>query len=333
AVWRLESIGLHAMVKPYAFIGYCWMGFLFLFFCIALSLDIAQLLLKGAVFLFSFVPPALLMNAKSLFLSAMLAALATTGWGFVAARTIHVEQVTVQLPNMPAEAERYRIVQISDIHLGVMTNRQWLDEVIATVNGLQPDLIVATGDIVDSHVDGSREFAEAMRRLQARDGSYAIPGNHEQYAGIERSLHFFREAGFTPLRDEMAKVRPWLTLVGVDDQDRHHVAEAAGPDQELPLLQRARQGGGVVILLKHQPVVAKSSLGLFDLQLSGHAHQGQIYPFRYLTQMVYAVESGLSKLEKGAYLYLSRGTGTWGPPLRVLAPPEITLFEFHHASQ
>lgn len=333
AVWRLESIGLHSLVKPFAFLGYSWMGFLFLFFCIAISLDLAQLLIKGAAILFSFAPPVFLVSAQSLFLASLVTALVTAGWGMVAARTIRVEQVTVELPNVPAEAGSYRIVQISDVHLGVMTNRQWLDEVIATVNELKPDLIVATGDIIDSHVDGSHEFAAALRRLQARDGIYAIPGNHEQYAGIERSLAFFRDADFVPLRDELAQVQPWLTLVGVDDRDRHHTTADARPDQELPLLHRAREGGGVVLLLKHQPVIATTSLGLFDLQLSGHVHQGQIYPFRYLTRLAYRVETGLTALEKGSYLYLNRGTGTWGPPMRVLAPPEITLIELRHAPQ
>jgi len=332
-VWRLESIGLHSLVKPFAFIGYSWMGFLFLFFCIAVSLDLAQMLLKGAAILLSFAPAAFLVSAKSLFFSSLIAALVTSGWGMVAARVIHVEQVAVALPTVPAEEGGYRIVQISDLHLGVMTNRKWLDEVIARVNGLKPDLIVATGDIVDSHVDGSREFAEAMQRLQARDGKYAIPGNHEQYAGIERSLHFFSEAGFVPLRDELAQPQPWLTLVGVDDRDRHNSSASARTEQELPLLQRARVRGGAVLLLKHQPVVAATSLGLFDLQLSGHVHQGQIYPFRYLTHLIYPVVSGLSAMEKGSYLYVNRGTGTWGPPMRVLAPPEITLLELRHAQR
>ncbi len=333
AVWRLEAIGLHALVKPFAFLGYSWMGALFLFFCIALSLDLAQLLLKGGAILFSFTPPALLISAKPLFLLALLAALLTAGWGVIAARTINVERLTLTLPKVPAAANSYRIVQLSDIHLGVMTNRQWLDEVITTVNGLQPDLIVATGDIVDSHVDGSRELAAALQRLQARHGKYAIPGNHEQYAGITRSLQFFREAGFTPLRDELAQPHPWLTLVGLDDRDRHHTSELAGPEQELPLLQRAGEGRGVVVLLKHQPQVNSASLGLFDLQLSGHVHQGQIYPFRYLTRILYPVVSGLNAMGNGSYLYVNRGTGTWGPPMRVLAPPEITLIELRHVQQ
>jgi len=330
-VWRLESIGLHSLVKPFAFIGYSWMGFLFLFFCISVSLDIAQLLLKWAAVLFSFVPPVLLASAKNYFLASFIAALAAAGWGIVAARTIHVERIVMKFPNVPAAADGYRIVQISDIHLGVMTSRTWLDEVIATVNGLKPDLIVATGDIVDSHVNGSREYAATMRRLQARDGKYAIPGNHEQYAGIERAMHFFREAGFVPLRDDLAQPQPWLTVAGVDDRDRHNAAAQARPDQELPLLQRAREHGGWVLLLKHQPVVNATSLGLFDLQLSGHVHQGQIYPFRYLTHLIYPVLSGLNAMDKGSYLYVNRGTGTWGPPMRVLAPPEITLIELRHA--
>lgn len=332
-VWRLESIGLHALVRPFALVGYSWMGLLFLFFCTALALGLAQWLLKAGALAFSWAPPPLLVSAKSLFLSSLVVAASAASWGFVAARAINVEHVAIGVPGVPATLGSYRIVQLSDVHLGVMTDRRWLEEVITTVNGLQPDLIVATGDIIDSHVDGSREFALAMQRLAARDGKYAIPGNHEQYAGIEMALSFFHDAGFVPLRDELAQVTPWLTLVGLDDRDRHRVSESAQPDQELSLLQQARQGGGVVLLLKHQPLVNPVSLGLFDLQLSGHVHQGQIYPFRYLTRLAYPVAMGLSELGKGSFLYLNRGTGSWGPPMRVLAPPEITLIELHPPAQ
>lgn len=334
AVWRLESIGLQALVRPVAFIGFCWMGVLFLFFSIAMALDLALLLLKGGNLLLGGGQGRFAFHPLLLLLAPAVMATVLAAYGYLAARTLYVEPVVVALPQVPAEVGGYRIVQISDLHLGVMTDRRWLDEVIATVNGLQPDLLVATGDIIDSHVDGSQEFAATMRRLQARDGKVAIAGNHEHFAGIERAMAFLHEAGFTTLRDEVSRVRPWLTLVGVDDRHLHSgETPPASPEREQPLLQQVRGAGGVVVLLKHQPRVAADSLGLFDLQLSGHVHQGQIYPFRYLTRLVYPVESGLTSLDKGSWLYLNRGTGTWGPPMRVLAPPEITRIELRHAAQ
>jgi predicted MPP superfamily phosphohydrolase len=169
-------------------------------------------------------------------------------------------------------------------------------------------MVDAQGDDLDAL---ARRFLDYSPPL----GAYAVTGNHERFAGLENSLRFLRNAGFTVLRDE-AVARGGIVLEGEDDP--HAQSGRLKPDR------MAQAGAGeFVVLLKHQPVVDEGKR--FDLQLSGHIHGGQIYPFVYLTRMVYGVDAGLTKLPGGRLLYVSRGTGTWGPPLRVLAPPEITL--------
>jgi predicted MPP superfamily phosphohydrolase len=147
-----------------------------------------------------------------------------------------------------------------------------------------------------------------------------VTGNHEYYAGLEQSLDYLQLSGFTVLRNSIAAPADFLRVVGVDDP-----AGGGNPD-EIPLLQQAGQDK-FILLLKHRPSVAPMGEGLFDLQLSGHTHGGQIFPFALLTRQAYPLYDGLYQLSGGSVLYASRGTGTWGPPMRLLAPPEITLIE------
>jgi predicted MPP superfamily phosphohydrolase len=152
---------------------------------------------------------------------------------------------------------------------------------------------------------------------------FAVTGNHEFYAGLPQALSFTEQAGFRLLRNEAISLDNALTLAGVDDPAALHGVERKGvPEHDL--LQGVSRGR-FTVLLKHRPVMDTTSLGLFDLQLSGHVHKGQIFPFNLLTHLFYPVKMGFSTYANGSSLYVSRGTGTWGPPIRFLAPPEITV--------
>jgi predicted MPP superfamily phosphohydrolase len=151
-------------------------------------------------------------------------------------------------------------------------------------------------------------------------GAYAVIGNHEHYAGMDNSLRFLQTAGFTVLRGEAA-VTGGIVLAGVDDPGTRDPGHPARLDTRKAL--ESVTGDDFVVLLKHQPVVDHGTP--FDLQLSGHVHGGQIFPFVYLTRLIYGVHTGLTRLADGRLLYVSRGAGTWGPPIRLFAPPGITL--------
>lgn len=201
-----------------------------------------------------------------------------------------------------------------------MRSDKFLDGIIAKLRELKPDIVVATGDIIDRQGDGLAALARRLHSYTPPLGAYAVTGNHEYYAGLENSLRFLRDAGFTVLRGESARAGG-IVLVGVDDATARFSGQQARLDTSKALASVT--ANDFVILLKHQPVVDGKIP--FDLQLSGHIHGGQIFPFVYLTRLTYGVHTGLTELAGGRHLYVSRGTGTWGPPIRVFAPPEITL--------
>ncbi len=197
-----------------------------------------------------------------------------------------------------------------------------LSRILKEVKKAGPDLFISTGDLVDSQINHLQGLTRLFQEIQPRYGKFAITGNHEFYAGLPQALDFTRQAGFTMLRGEGVTIEGFLNLAGVDDP-----AGGAGTGlTEKELLSRFPRGW-YTILLKHRPVIAPDSLGLFDLQISGHTHRGQIFPFVLLTRIFFPYYSGFFHLPGGALLYVSRGSGTWGPPIRFLTPPEVTIYD------
>ncbi len=186
----------------------------------------------------------------------------------------------------------------------------------------EPDVVVSTGDLIDSRAGLAVPVTEALSAFKPRLGKFAVVGNHECYAGLEPALSFVERCGFVVLRNT-AIVVPGLRLVGVDDPVAGKPGEAARSEARI---LREVSDDTFTVLLKHRPDVLPGSETRFDLQLSGHTHKGQIFPFGFLTRLYYPAHAGLFRLARASYLYVSRGTGAWGPPFRLLAPPEITLF-------
>ncbi|MGE5321153.1 MAG: metallophosphoesterase [Hyphomicrobiaceae bacterium] len=317
-VWFLERQSWHRATVATAWLSYTWMGYLFLFVCIGLLFDFGHALAT----LLKFNWP---LSETAAFRVVALLALALLGYGFVEARQIRIEKVDIATPKLASG--HVTIVQISDLHLGIMLGSRFLDRIVAKLHALKPDIVVATGDIVDGQGDDLAALARTLRAYTPPLGAYAVTGNHETYAGLESSLQFLREAGFSVLRGESAKAGG-IVLVGVDDPSAIP-PQHAGADARNALASAT--ANDFIVLLKHQPVVDRDMP--FDLQLSGHIHGGQIFPFVYLTRLFYGVHAGLTKLADGRWLYISRGTGTWGPPIRLFAPPEITLITIASANE
>ena len=310
-VWFLEKQSWHRATVATAWVSYTWMGYLCLFLCIGLVFDLGHALAT----LLNFNWPLSQMMALRI---VGLLALVMVGYGSIEARQIQIKEVHITTPKLASG--RITIAQISDLHLGIMRGDRLLDRVIAKLREIKPDIVVATGDIVDGQSDSIAALALRFQSYTPPLGAYAVTGNHEYYAGLENSLRFLRNAGFTVLRGESAKVGG-IVLVGVDDPS----AATSGQQARLRTSKALASvnADDFIVLLKHQPVVDGNTL--FDLQLSGHIHGGQIFPFVYLTWLAYGVHPGLAKLADGRKLYVSRGAGTWGPPIRLFAPPEITL--------
>lgn len=310
-VWYMEKQSWHGATVVTAWVSYTWMGFLFLFFCIGLVFDLGH----AFATLLHFKWP---LNDAIAFRAVGLLALAALGYGLIEARQIQVEEINITTPKLASG--RVTIAQISDLHLGMMTGDEFLDRVMSKLRGIKPDIVVATGDIVDGQGDGLDALAPRFKTYTPPLGAYAVTGNHEHYAGLDNSLRFLRSAGFTVLRGESA-VAGGIMLVGIDDPGTREPDQPARPGTRKALEPVTRDD--FIVLLKHQPVVDGDTP--FDLQLSGHIHGGQIFPFVYLTRLFYGVHTGLTRLADGRLLYVNRGAGTWGPPIRLFAPPEITL--------
>jgi uncharacterized protein len=312
-----------------AFTGYIWMGFIFLFFSTHLLFDLHTVTMLACSRIFRFSTEAFRPARRVSFAAVLLITTAVTLYGLVEARSIRVERVVLKTGNMPSGVEPIRIVQIADMHLGAINGQEMARRVVGIIKELDPHILVSTGDLVDRGIHDADSVAETLKGIEAPYGKYAVMGNHEFYAGVKGATAFTRRAGFRMLRNEGVVAGGMVNVAGVDDPAGKRLGLRASSTEEevLDRLSRRRP----TILLKHQPRVNEGSRGMFDLQLSGHTHKGQIFPFSLVTSLVFPFHSGFFELDHNAGLYVSRGTGTWGPPLRFLAPPEITLIELRSA--
>ncbi|MFB6619289.1 metallophosphoesterase, partial [Streptomyces sp. NPDC056367] len=255
--------------------------------------------------------------------AAAAVAVATVGNGaYGVLRGPSVRRVRVPLAKLPRAAHGFRIAVVSDVHLGPILGRAHTQRIVDTVNRTQPDLIAIVGDLVDGDVHDLGPAAEPLRRLAARHGSYFVTGNHEYFSGARQWVDHVRELGLTPLENARRSL-PYFDLAGVNDIAGEN--EGEGPDFAAALGDRDRARAAV--LLAHQPVVIHDAVrhGV-DLQLSGHTHGGQLWPGNYLAELANPTVAGLERYGD-TQLYVSRGAGAWGPPVRVGAPSDITVVE------
>ncbi len=321
-VHAAERYGLQPLAHFFAWTGYVWMGFAFMLFCLSLLFDCCRLLAHVGAYIFSFDPSSAIPHARFPFITLISLAAALALYGSFEALQIHTETITIQTAKIPREVGRFRIVQISDLHLGLIVREKRLERVLREIRAAAPDMLVSTGDLVDGETNNLSVLADLLREIQPAYGKFAVTGNHEFYAGLDQSISFTQRSGFTVLRGETADVAGFLTVAGVDDPTaRIYRARAGRPENEL---MEGQTGGRFTLLLKHQPVPSPAP---FDLQLSGHTHKGQIFPFTLITRLVFPYNSGRYDLSNGATLYVSRGSGTWGPPMRLMASPEITIID------
>ena len=234
-----------------------------------------------------------------------------------------MRRLTVEVPSLPPGMESLRLVHVSDMHLGGHTGKARLLTAARLIRHADPHLLLSSGDLVDLATDKARPLAGLLSELRPPLGKFAVLGNHEFWGGLEANLAFLASAGFGVLRGASVRVADGLLIAGVDDPAGRRRRHEPTPDEEDALPEEG--GRPTTILLKHQPRVRHSSLGRFDLQLSGHTHGGQLFPWHLVTARQYRYWRGLYTLPDGSHVHVSRGAGTWGPPIRFLARPEVTL--------
>ncbi|MBL0695149.1 metallophosphoesterase [Comamonas sp. JC664] len=302
--------------------SYVWMGA----FGILLSAVVVTDLV-GAVLSWTGVVPDALALARGKALVSVGVTVPAVVYAFITARgRATVERVTVPVAGLAPGLHGAKVVQISDIHVGPTLDGRWLRRVVEQVNALQPDVVAVTGDLVDGTVDALREEVKPLAELRASLGVFYVTGNHEYYHGGPAWAAEVARLGLTPLQNEHRVVErdgARLTIAGVTDYDAGHIipAHASSPERAL----HGAPQGVPRLLLAHQPRtalrVAKAGV-MVDLQLSGHTHGGQMFPFMFFIKLQQPVVRGLATIA-GVRVYTHRGTGYWGPPLRLGPTPEI----------
>ncbi|EEG08074.1 metallophosphoesterase [Pseudogulbenkiania ferrooxidans] len=244
-----------------------------------------------------------------------------------ARRRARVVEVEVPLAGLPPALDGFTIAQISDIHVGPTIKRGYLEAIVTAVNGLEADMVAVTGDLVDGSVEQLAPHTAPLSRLTARHGAYFVTGNHEYYSGAAAWVEELRRLGLRVLENEhvvLCHGEAELVVAGVTDYGAHHFDPAQRSDPHAAL-EGAPEAAGARILLAHQPRSAPAAAAAgFDLQLSGHTHGGQFWPWNLFVRLQQPYTAGLHRLD-ALWVYTSRGTGYWGPPKRFGAPSEITL--------
>ncbi|MFE6888943.1 metallophosphoesterase [Streptomyces sp. NPDC057694] len=268
-------------------------------------------------------PTRRLVLARTVGVASAVAAAGIVGNGaYGVLRGPKVKRVTVPLAKLPRSAHGFRIAVVSDVHLGPVLGRGFAERVVDIVNGTQPDLIAVVGDLVDGSVEDLAPAVAPLARLRSRHGTYFVTGNHEYFSGADPWVAHVREIGMRPLANARVEMGAF-DLAGVNDISGENYGE--GPDYGKALGDRDTSRAAV--LLAHQPVMIHEAVehGV-DLQLSGHTHGGQLWPGNFVAAASNPTLAGLDTYGD-TQLYVSRGAGAWGPPVRVGAPSDITVVE------
>ena len=297
-------------------IGTVWFGFTLLavqFALLSLLLQFICRLLGKASLLFK----RLAANKELFAYLCLLPALLAYGWSFYQARSPQLETINLVSSRLPRGS--ISILHLSDLHMGSLDSLNHMQNALDMVHNTSPDMLVLTGDIVDGTRPVPESWNEPWAELSPPLGKYAVLGNHEAF-GLHQAhnMRFLEQCGFTILRNQGMPVDDKLYIAGVDDPQFGIQFDESALWQDVDEMRYR-------ILLKHRPDVQLADMRTFDLQLSGHTHGGQIFPGYYITKLVHPMNQGLYILPMGNYLYVSKGIGTWGAPLRFFATPQATL--------
>jgi uncharacterized protein len=309
--------------------SYCWMGLMFLLLTLLVATEPLRVLaplchrLGGPV----------LDGERSRTLARVLAAsvvLGASGLGALALYQglgpIATRELSVSLPNLPRALAGTTIVELCDLHVGPTLRRDFVAQVVRQTNGLDPDVVAIVGDLVDGSVEQLKEMVEPLRELKARQGVYFVTGNHEYYSGVEEWLAYLPKLGIRVLANERVSIgdaRASFDLAGVNDWSGGSIDPSHAPNLGRALA--GRDSSRPLVLLAHQPrAIDEADRFGVDLQLSGHTHGGQIWPWNYLVRLQQPLVSGVKRFGR-TWLFVSQGTGHWGPPMRLGIPAEITV--------
>ena len=335
-LWTANLEAIPGVRKALSYMVYLGLAFFFLLFTAFLLLDVLRLAVRILDMLMSSCFVDLLPSPRMTAILAVVFSLTACCYGWMEALSVRPVHVTVHTDKLARGVDRLRIAHITDVHLGWIVQEGRLERILNVVKAAEPDMLVCTGDLVDGNMEEREAEVSLFRGLDLPFGVFAVTGNHEYHAGVDQAVAFMSRAGMRVLRNEAVRAGG-IVIAGVDDSSA--VRHGERPESEESVLA-SLPSNRFVLLLKHQPTVEAASQGLFDLQLSGHTHRGQIWPFYWATRAAYDYRPGLRALaapQRGeamasgegreSFVLVSNGAGTWGPPIRFLAPPEVVIID------
>jgi len=315
---------LRLVASRFSWAAYCWLGLFFYLFLATATLD-------GILALLHFMAPAELLaddlavaRGRAAVIVTLSTVLSSIGL-YNGLQPPQIRRVEVVLPRLPKSLSGFRIVQISDVHIGPLLDRRFAEHICTRINALAPDLVAITGDLVDGRVSRIGSEIEPLRALRAHHGIFSVTGNHDYFSGADDWVAHTEELGWQTLRNRHVTIERdgvAFQLAGVDDRNGAMIEKGGGED--LPAALAERNPDLALVLLAHDPATFRraSKLGI-DLQISGHTHGGQIWPFNWAVRAAVPWVRGHHRVGE-SQLYVSSGTGFWGPPMRLGTTAEIT---------
>lgn len=337
-IYRKKSIGMYSIIlmtfspfiyKLYDKSGYdlyflsffilMWMGFIILFSIYYLIIDFYHLLLKVVHKITGHNPLPTLTN-KLAYLIVISFTLISLAYGY--GETLHLKINKFEIYSNKVDRD-IKILHISDLHLNQVMREDKIKLILDVYKKEKPDIVISTGDLVDGNVRNKESYISLLKMINPPLGKYAILGNHEYYADVNQAIDFTEKSGFKILRDSVLSIGN-IAMIGVDDIE----AERFKIRKLVPeyILFNQIEKDKFIIFLKHQPDLDYKLIGKFDLMLSGHTHGGVLFPIKYILRKIFVTDYGFLKIGD-SFIYVSRGVGTGGPPIRIGCPPDVAIFE------
>ncbi|MDM7272912.1 metallophosphoesterase [Sulfurihydrogenibium azorense] len=297
------------------------MGFIMLFFIYYILIDFYHFLIRVFYKIFGINPLPSIRNNIS-FVFVLLLTISSLAYGYYETLNPKIYRFVIYSDKIKKDI---KILHISDLHLNQVMREDKIKLVLDVYNKEKPDIVISTGDLVDGKVSYRKSYVELLKNMNPPLGKYAILGNHEYYTDINDAVKFHLLSGFQLLRNETTSIdKVNVAIIGVDDIDGVRLGYIAEyPEKDL---FKGLDKTKFVIFLKHQPKLDKTLVGEFDLMLSGHTHGGVLFPVRYILRKIFIADFGLVNIGS-SYIFVSRGVGTGGPPIRIGCPPDVAIFE------
>jgi uncharacterized protein len=321
----LERATLSWVSSVFVWIGSFWLAAMVYFLIAAFAIDIVRLI----NFAVPFFPSAFLRNpalTNEIVLSSVIAIVfLIVSIGYFNARTPRIRKLNFAIAKKNNSMNPLTIAVASDIHLGTIVCKRRLERIVKIINGLHPDLVLLPGDVVDEDIAPviKQNLGETLQKITSKFGVFAATGNHEYIGGVEPAVRYLSQHGLTMLRDATVKINDGLYIIGREDISYNRASGKKRKSLEELMMNVDRNLP--IIMMDHQPFhLEEAEQNGIDVQLSGHTHHGQLWPFNFITKRVYEVSWGYKK-KGNTHIYVSSGVGTWGPPVRTGNSPEIVF--------